>query len=376
MNDERLITDDAHRARYLETLAEALTRTDATLLAWCVMSSHVHLVVQAGDEPLSRLIKPVNTGFAGWLNRRLGRSGPVFGDRYRSILVEREPYLLELVRYVHNNPVRAGVVDDAAMSTWTSHRAYVGAEDVPEWLDVGLVLGQFGRGRSRAGVQAAIKKFDAFVSAGRDEERRGDLSGDGTLRSARKLARVAGDSRRPSDIIVGTEAFVKTVMEQMAGGAATVVPATLSEPIELMRSRPSLDELIVAICDELGIEAWEFTQRPKAHGPAKARRLLTWMWVRWCRGRQVDVATYLKTPSSVVSRWYGAAVAAAPEFDEVGSRVIERIKSSQQHTAKASRKVRSSGKKAAKGKRAKGKAEKRTTWYAIAVADEPDVDQG
>jgi REP element-mobilizing transposase RayT len=115
------------RGRYLELLERAVGRTDARLLAYCLMSNHVHLVVVQGREPLERLVKPVHTGFAGWINAgRRKAQGPVFAGRPRVVVVEQDAYLLQLVRYVHNNPVRAGVVRHARSSDWSSLRAYVG----------------------------------------------------------------------------------------------------------------------------------------------------------------------------------------------------------------------------------------------------------
>jgi REP element-mobilizing transposase RayT len=146
-------------------VGKAADADDAQVLAYCLMSNHVHLAVVQGTAPLSRFMKSLHTGFAGWANRNRGRGsalGAVFAGRPRMVLVERDEYLLELVRYIHNNPVRAGVVRRAANSAWSSHQGYVGQVEGPEWLRLGYVLQRFGRdgARSRA-------KFDEFVDAGR-----------------------------------------------------------------------------------------------------------------------------------------------------------------------------------------------------------------
>ena len=118
--DDRWLDKPSARTAYLRGLEHALQQCDAEVLAYCLMSNHVHLVVVQGKVPLERFTKSVHTYFAGWIGKRWrprGKSlGPVFADRPRVVLVDREVYLLQLVRYVHNNPVRAGVVDRASDS--------------------------------------------------------------------------------------------------------------------------------------------------------------------------------------------------------------------------------------------------------------------
>ncbi len=158
------------------------------ILGFCIMSSHVHLVVKAGKEPLDRLMKGIHSGFAGWLNRKKGRKGAVFSERYKSILVEEEPYLIELVRYVHNNPVRARVTKTAKQSRWSSHRHYLGMHESPEWLNSGYVLSMFAKY-----PKVAREKFSQFVDEGKREKRRKDFSGERSGSAARKFQQAMGD---------------------------------------------------------------------------------------------------------------------------------------------------------------------------------------
>jgi REP element-mobilizing transposase RayT len=172
--DEWWLDRAGARQAYVELLGQAARRTDAQVLAYCLMSNHVHLVVVQGEGSLERFTKSLHTGCATWAHQR-GRGakaqGPVYAGRPRTVLVEAESYLLELVRYVHN-PVRAGLVRYARNSAWSSHAAYVGRTEAPEWLGVGYVLRRFGRDARRASAQ-----FDEFVDAGRREPRRPELSG-------------------------------------------------------------------------------------------------------------------------------------------------------------------------------------------------------
>jgi REP element-mobilizing transposase RayT len=187
VNKEFRMLGDAERDEYLDRLGKALARTDWILLAYALMSNHVHLCALSVEQPSERLIRPVHAGFARWLNARQGRLGPLFAHRHRAIACEDE-IVGPLLAYLHNNPVRADVVADAADSTWTSHRAYLGLMAPPAWLDVATGLMLSGFDPTEAGRQA----FAAFVAARSDAPRDPTLSGhapDAVRRAARAHAR-------------------------------------------------------------------------------------------------------------------------------------------------------------------------------------------
>jgi hypothetical protein len=147
---------DAERTRYLDLLGRALGQSDWKCLAFCLMSNHIHLAMVGGRLSLESWSKRVHSPFARWLNRRHGRLGPVFADRPAVYLVPRLREA-EIIAYIHNNPVRAHVAASARSSSWSSHRAYVGLDRPPAWLDVG-------QGLARAGCAAAPDDFERLVS--------------------------------------------------------------------------------------------------------------------------------------------------------------------------------------------------------------------
>lgn len=136
--------DAEERGCYLRLLGRALSFTDWRCLAFALMSNHIHIAAVAGDASMSGWTKRVNGPFALWMNERHGRLGPVFADRAKdyAIVSAREAHLLA---YIHNNPVRAGVVTHANQSAWTSHPYYSGVYEAPAWLrvDEGLIRAGF-----------------------------------------------------------------------------------------------------------------------------------------------------------------------------------------------------------------------------------------
>src|SRR5688500_390704 len=135
INEEYRFAGATERRNYLDRVPRALVRSDWSPRSYCVMSSHVHWGARAGHLPSASFIKPLHVGTAAWLNKIQGRLGPVFADRHRSIICDPQ-HAARLVAYIHNNPVRAGVVSDPADSDWSSHRAYLGLVEAPPWLDV------------------------------------------------------------------------------------------------------------------------------------------------------------------------------------------------------------------------------------------------
>jgi putative transposase len=129
--------------------------------AWCQMSNHYHIVVETVEGNLSQGMRQLNGVYTQTFNRTHYRVGHVFQGRYRAVMVEKDAYLLELMRYVVLNPVRAGMVGDAGDWPWSSYGAMVGKTSRPEWLQTDWVLGQFGQERSRA-----VASYKDFVRAG------------------------------------------------------------------------------------------------------------------------------------------------------------------------------------------------------------------
>jgi REP element-mobilizing transposase RayT len=148
------------RERLDEIAADALERYTATLRAYCWMTNHLHLLVQVADVPLSRTMQWIAARYARYFQRSFGTTGHLFERRHHAVLVEDDGYLLELVRYIHLNPVRGGLVAHAADYEWSSHRTYMGLA-ARRWVSADGVLKIFGHDEA-----AARDAYVRFVQAG------------------------------------------------------------------------------------------------------------------------------------------------------------------------------------------------------------------
>lgn len=158
---EDIYADDTDCSEWLQVLGGVCERFNWVVHAYSLMSNHYHLLVQTPDGNLSAGMRQLNGVYTQRVNRRHGRGGHVFQGRYKAIVVDRENYLLELARYVVLNPVRAGMVNDAAAWPWSSYGATIGSTQAPPWLAVDAMLSQFGDRRS-----VAVKRYVNHVRAG------------------------------------------------------------------------------------------------------------------------------------------------------------------------------------------------------------------
>jgi putative transposase len=178
--------DDRDRLRFYLYLQEMVERFQCRIHGFCCMTNHIHLVVQVADIPLSRIMQSLSLRYTRWINFRRHRTGHLFQGRYKAIMVDADAYLLELVRYIHLNPVRASVTNSPDYP-WSGHRAYMGKEILP-WLTTGWVLSQFSVESS-----AAREGYQRFIAEGIDGERRSEFH------SGLCEGRILGDDRFADD---------------------------------------------------------------------------------------------------------------------------------------------------------------------------------
>ena len=149
-----------------QLLAEGFHRFNHQIHGYCWMPNHVHMVVEVSDIPLSKIIQNLSFRYTRWINKRNNRLGHLFQGRYKAILIDTDNYLLELIRYIHLNPVRSNLVQSPSDYQWSGHKAYLGTTKT-DWLSVDWVLSRLGKKK-----QVARKEYQQFVSRGIGEEYR------------------------------------------------------------------------------------------------------------------------------------------------------------------------------------------------------------
>jgi len=264
-----IFRDDADRADFVARLAALAEAGALTVYAWALLPNHAHLLVRTGSRPLPRSMRSLLTGYAGHFNRRHHREGHLFQNRYKSIMVEEDPYLLELVRYLHLNPLRAHVVSDLRALDrypWTGHSALVGT--MPRlWQDTQTILTQFGPARRRA-----IHAYRAFVAEGLPEGRRPDLQGGGLVRSLGGWAAVTALRR-------GREAYQGD--ERVLGSSAFVdhLRRTLTEHATPGPTQISLEALVALVCRHVGTTPVALAAGGRPRRASRAREGIAYLWM-------------------------------------------------------------------------------------------------
>lgn len=159
INGQNIFCDEDDYKRYLDTLARISKEEDAQVFAYCLMSNHIHLLIHEGKDGVSRLMKRLGGSYAYWYNWKYERKGYVFQDRFKSENVEDDTYLKTVVRYIHQNPVKAGIVRNPETYPWSSISAYYANDEYPPGLsETSFVLGLFGNGK-----KSAVNSFRAYM---------------------------------------------------------------------------------------------------------------------------------------------------------------------------------------------------------------------
>jgi putative transposase len=161
---------DRHHMCFL--LQEGVERYSHRVHAFCFMNNHIHLLIQIGNIPLSKVMHNLAFRYSQRINRKYDTTGHLFQGRYKAILVQDGVYFMRLLRYIHRNPVRAGIVDSPENYSWSSHNSYVSQNRI-DWLTRDFGLSKFASSR-----EEAVFRYSMYVSEIESEEELEALRGD------------------------------------------------------------------------------------------------------------------------------------------------------------------------------------------------------
>jgi putative transposase len=274
-NEKRKIFEDKKDYKeFVARLGDILSHTQTMCYAWALLPNHFHLFLRTGNVPIATVMQRLLTRHAIYFNRRHRRYGHLFQNRYKSILCQEDPYFLELVRYIHLNPLRANIVNGLKSLDhypYSGHSAIMGKLKT-NWQDTDYVLGWFGKR-----VKSARSHYHDFIKEGISMGKRPDLIGGGLVRSAggwlnliemrRAKVFVKGDER-----ILGKGDFV----EQMLQEAGEV----FEKKSLLLTQGWDVDKLAEHVATILNMDISDVCSAGKYRHIVKARSLLCYWAVR------------------------------------------------------------------------------------------------
>jgi len=291
-----IFISEEDRNDFITRLANLAQQGDLYVYAWALLPNHFHLLVKTRNRPLSSSMRKVLTGYVVNFNRRHRRCGHLFQNRYKSIVCQEDVYLKELVRYIHLNLLRAGLVKDLkelSRSSWSGHSALTEKIKRP-WQNTAYVLSYFGKN-----LREGRSNYLAYVRKGVRLERRPELVGGGLVRSLGgwsevKAFRKRGEKQVSDHRILGDSDFVQAVVSDLDD--------LIKKNLRLSGQRKDIAALAEEICKKYDISAGELESGGRRHAVVNAREVLSWIAVRALGYSGAEVARYLGVTTSCVNR--------------------------------------------------------------------------
>jgi len=138
INRQDIFEDDEDKEKFIQTVVVCKDKCDFQIYGYCLMSNHIHLLIK--DENLAITMRKICASYVYWYNWKYKRSGHLYQDRFKSEVIEDDSYLLTVLRYIHQNPLKAGMIKNIADYKWSSYSEYLGEQNKQKIVDVGFVL--------------------------------------------------------------------------------------------------------------------------------------------------------------------------------------------------------------------------------------------
>ena len=246
-----IVDDDEDREEFVLRISRLAEDMETGIYSWSLMTNHCHMLVRSGPAGLARYMRRLLTGYAGYYNRRHGRHGHLFQNRYKSIVCDEDVYLKELVRYIHLNPLRARLVRDMEGLDgyrWSGHSAVMGTMKMLG-QDRDFVLSYFSQKEG-----AAKKAYREYVSEGATAGRKPELVGGGLVRSLGgwsevKSMRKHGDRLLSDERILGSGDFVDRIIQE--------AEKTMRQQYAGRDRKKKIEAVVTAECEKEGVAVKE-----------------------------------------------------------------------------------------------------------------------
>lgn len=292
----KIFLNDVDREDFVQRLSHILIDSETLCYAWALIPNHFHLLFRTGNVPIATVMRRLLTGYAVSFNHRHRRYGRLFQNRYKSILCQQDPYLLELVRYIHLNPLRAGIVSslkELDSYAYSGHSRLIGNIS-DDWQAEEGVLSLFGKQK-----KAARRHYRRFVEEGIGQGKRPELTGGGLVRSAggwgvlksmrRMKEHLKGDER-----ILGDSDFVSNVLE--------AAQEQLDRRYQLSAEGYTFDRIVERVCEQMDISVKKILSPGKQPQRVKARSVIAYLAVRELGMDGTSVGKRLGVGQSAISR--------------------------------------------------------------------------
>lgn len=267
-NRRPIFLTDQDRKTFLTLLAACWERWRVEIYAYCLMGNHYHLCLRTPEAKLDRVMRHLNGVYTQRFNRAHKRDGTLFRGRYKSLLIEAEEYLSQVIRYIHLNPIKAKICERPESYPWSSHAGYLNKKYRPKWLNTQLIGQRFAKARD----------FQAYVMSGNEIA----------------LEKLYGKKRLPA--ILGTEKFIEEIKEK---------PVALSkehgrESLEFFRYSP--EYLIKEVAKVFGKKPDDL-KKGKSGNNNEARKVAMWLVKELCDLSHRKVASYFGSVGDKTIAW-------------------------------------------------------------------------
>jgi putative transposase len=292
----KIFYDDTDRDRFLDRLGSIVKDTATACFAWALIPNHFHLLLRTGGTDLSTVMRRLLTGYAVSFNKRHRRWGHLFQNRYKSILCQEQTYFQELIRYIHLNPLRSGLVKtlgELDRYRYAGHSAIMGHAQF-DWQDTNYVLDQFGHRRSDA-----RRQYRRFIEKGIAHGRRPDLTGGGLIRSAGgwsalKTLRKAKVYVKGDERVLGDSDFVLQTLQQ--------AEEKFERKYKIRAQGFDLDKIAERVAVVMDMPVNQVLAAGKNRQTVRARSLLCYWAVRECGMNMVSLAKRLSLSQTAISQ--------------------------------------------------------------------------